>query len=79
MKTRPVRIKLLTALLTLCMVLTLMPMTAFAESGAYAVKFYPGDYGTMTKNDQIPFVYYGIDDDFLRFVSTIELLNYRHH
>lgn len=34
-----------------------------AESGAYAVKFYPGDYGTMTKNDQIPFVYYGIDDD----------------
>lgn len=63
MKTRPVRTKLLTALLTLCMVLTLMPMTAFAESGAYAVKFYPGDYGTMTKNDQIPFVYYGIDDD----------------
>ena len=61
MKTRPVRTKLLTALLTLCMVLTLMPMTAFAESGAYAVKFYPGDYGTMTKNDQIPFVYY--DDD----------------
>ena len=51
MKTRPVRTKLLTALLTLCMVLTLMPMTAFAESGAYAVKFYPGDYGTMTKND----------------------------
>ena len=63
MKTRPVRTKLLTALLTLCMVLTLMPMTAFAESGAYAVKFYPGDYGTMTKNDQIPFVYYGIDDE----------------
>ena len=63
MKTRPVRTKLLTALLTLCMVLSLMPMTAFAESGAYAVKFYPGDYGTMTKNDQIPFVYYGIDDD----------------
>ena len=63
MKTRPVRTKLLTALLTLCMVLTLMPMAAFAESGAYAVKFYPGDHGTMTKNDQIPFVYYGIDDD----------------
>ena len=63
MKTRPVRTKLLTALLTLCMVLTLMPMTAFAESGAYAVKFYPGDHGTMTKNDQIPFVYYGIDDE----------------
>lgn len=63
MKTRPVRTKLLTALLTLCMVLSLAPMTAFAESGAYAVKFYPGDYGTMTKNDQIPFVYYGIDDD----------------
>ncbi len=55
--------KLLTALLTLCIVLTLMPMTAFAESGTYAVKFYPGDHGTMTKNDQIPFVYYGIDDD----------------
>ena len=63
MKTKPVRTKLLTALLTLCMVLTLMPMTAFAESGAYAVKFYPGDHGTMTKNDQIPFVYYGIDDE----------------
>lgn len=63
MKTRPVRTKLLTALLTLCMVLTLMPMAAFAESGAYAVKFYPGDHGTMTKNDQIPFVYYNIDDD----------------
>ena len=63
MKTRPAGARLLTALLTLCMVLTLMPMTAFAESGAYAVKFYPGDYGTMTKNDQIPFVYYGIDDD----------------
>ena len=45
------------------MVLSLMPMTAFAESGAYAVKFYPGEYGTMTKNDQIPFVYYGFDDD----------------
>ena len=39
-----------------------MPISAFAESGAYAVKFYPGDYGTM-KNNQIPFVYYGIDDD----------------
>lgn len=63
MKTRPVRTKLLTALLTLCMVLSLAPISAFAESGAYAVKFYPGDYGTMTKNDQIPFVYYGIDDD----------------
>lgn len=55
--------KLLTALLTLCIVLTLMPMTAFAESGTYAVEFYPGDHGSMTKNDQIPFVYYGIDDD----------------
>ena len=55
--------KLLTALLTLCIVLTLMPMTAFADSETYAVKFYPGDHGTMTKNDQIPFVYYGIDDD----------------
>lgn len=55
--------KLLTALLTLCIVLTLMPMTAFAESRTYAVKFYPGDHGSMAKNDQIPFVYYGIDDD----------------
>ena len=63
MKIRPIKTELLTALLTLCMVLSLMPMTAFAESGAYAVKFYPGEYGTMTKNDQIPFVYYGFDDD----------------
>ena len=63
MKTRPAGARLLTALLTLCMVLSLAPMTAFAESGAYAVKFYPGDHGTMTKNDQIPFVYYGIDDE----------------
>lgn len=55
--------KLLTALFTLCIVLTLMPMTAFADLETYAVKFYPGDHGTMTKNDQIPFVYYGIDDD----------------
>ena len=45
------------------LVLALSPLSAFAESGAYAVKFYPGDYGTMTKSDQIPFVYYGIDDD----------------
>ena len=49
--------------LLLTLVLALAPLSAFAESGAYAVKFYPGDYGTMTKNDQIPFVYYGIDDD----------------
>lgn len=49
--------------LLLALVLSLSPLSAFAESGAYAVKFYPGDYGTMTKNDQIPFVYYGIDDD----------------
>lgn len=49
--------------LLLTLVLSLTPLSAFAESGAYAVKFYPGDYGTMTKNDQIPFVYYGIDDD----------------
>lgn len=49
--------------LLLALVLALSPLSAFAESGAYAVKFYPGDYGTMTKNDQIPFVYYGIDDD----------------
>ena len=45
------------------LVLTLTPLSAFAESGAYAVKFYPGDYGTMSKNDQIPSVYYNIDDD----------------
>ena len=55
--------RLLTVLLTLCMLLSLVPMAVFAESGAFAVKFYPGDYGTMTKNDRIPFVYYGIDDD----------------
>ena len=50
-------------LLTLVLALSLAPLSAFAESGAYAVKFYPGDYGTMTKNDQIPSVYYNIDDD----------------
>ena len=60
---RPIKTKLLTALLTLCMLLSLVPMTAFAESGSYSVTFYPGDYGTLTKNDQIPFVYYGIDYD----------------
>lgn len=49
--------------LLLTLVLSLAPLSAFADSGPYAVKFYPGDYGTMTKNDQIPFVYYGIDDD----------------
>lgn len=49
--------------LLLTLVLALSPLSAFAESGAYAVKFYPGDYGTMTKNDQIPSVYYNIDDD----------------
>ena len=37
--------KLLTALLTLCIVLTLMPMTAFADPETHAVKFYPGDHG----------------------------------
>ena len=63
MQKTTVKTKLLTALLTLCMLLSLVPMTAFAESGAYAVKFYPGDYGTMTENDQIPFVYYGVDYD----------------
>lgn len=63
MKERTLKTKLLTVLFTLCMVLSLLPVAAFAESGSYAVKFYPGDYGTMTKNDQIPFVYYGIDDD----------------
>lgn len=49
--------------LLLTLVLALTPLSAFAESGAYAVKFYPGDYGTMSKNDQIPSVYYNIDDD----------------
>lgn len=49
--------------LLLTLVLALSPLSAFAESRAYAVKFYPGDYGTMSKNDQIPFVYYNIDDD----------------
>ena len=63
MKERTLKTKLLTVLLTLCMVLSLAPIPVLAESGAYAVKFYPGEYGTMTKNDQIPFVYYGIDDD----------------
>lgn len=63
MKIRPIKTKLLTVLLTLCMVLSLAPISVLAESGAYAVKFYPGEYGTMTKNDQIPFVYYGFDDD----------------
>ena len=55
--------KLTAILLVLCLALSLVPILAFAESGAYAVKFYPGEYGTMRKNDQIPFVYYGIDDD----------------
>ena len=63
MKNKAQRIRLLSVLLTLCLVLSSASISAFAESGAYAVKFYPGDYGTMTKNDQIPFVYYGIDDD----------------
>ena len=61
MKTKPKR--LWAVLLTLCLALSFVPITAFADSGAYAVKFYPGDYGTMTKNDQIPYVYYGIDYD----------------
>ena len=60
-KTKPK--KLLTVLLTLYLALSIVPITVFADSGSYAVKFYPGDYGTMTKNDQIPFVYYGFDDD----------------
>lgn len=63
MKERTLKAKLLTVLLTLCLALSIVPITVFADSGSYAVKFYPGDYGTMTKNDQIPFVYYGIDDD----------------
>ena len=62
MKERTLKTKLLTVLLTLCLALSIVPISAFAESEAYAVKFYPGDYGTM-KNNQIPFVYYGIDDD----------------
>ena len=62
-KERTLKTKLLTVLLTLCLALSIVPITVFADSGSYAVKFYPGDYGTMTKNDQIPFVYYGIDDD----------------
>ena len=61
MKTKPKR--LWAVLLTLCLALSFVPITAFADSGAYAVKFYPGDYGTMTKNDQIPYVCYGIEDD----------------
>lgn len=63
MKINTQKARLLRVLLALCIILSLVPISAFAESGAYAVKFYPGDYGTMTKNDQIPFVYYGIDDD----------------
>ena len=63
MKERTLKTKLLTVLLTLCLALSFVPISAFADSGSYAVKFYPGDYGTMTKNDQIPFVYYGFDDD----------------
>ena len=63
MKERTLKTKLLTVLLTLCLALSIVPITAFADSGSYAVKFYPGYYGTMTKNDQIPFVYYNIDDD----------------
>ena len=55
--------KLTAILLALCLALSLVPILAFAESGAFAVKFYPGDYGTMSKNDQIPSVYYNIDDD----------------
>lgn len=63
MKERTLITKLLTVLLTLCLALSIVPILAFADSESYAVKFYPGDYGTMTKNDQIPFVYYNIDDD----------------
>ena len=62
MQTTTIKNRLLAALLTLCMVLSLAPVSAFAESGAYAVKFYPGDHGTMTKNGQIP-LYYGFDND----------------
>lgn len=68
--------------LLLTLVLALTPLSAFAESGAYAVKFYPGDYGTMTKNDQIPSVYYNIDDDvnkpyyYKQNVSETETLSF---
>gem|GEM_PF-1170462 len=62
MKNKTQKIRLLSVLLTLFLVLSSASISAFAESGAYAVKFYPGDYGTMRKNDRIPFVYYGIDD-----------------
>lgn len=81
MKERTLKTKLLTVLLTLCLALSIVPISAFAESGAYAVKFYPGDYGTM-KNNQIPFVYYGIDDDvnkpyyYKLNVSEIETLSF---
>ena len=63
MKTKSVKTKLMTVLLTLCMVLSLVPMSVYAESGNHTVKFCPGDYGTMTENDQISFVYYGFDYD----------------
>ena len=63
MKNKTQKIRLLSVLLTLFLVLSSASISAFAESGEYAVKFYPGDYGTMRKNDQIPFVYYNIDDD----------------
>ena len=63
MKNKTQKIRLLSVLLTLFLVLSSASISAFAEFGEYAVKFYPGDYGTMRKNDQIPFVYYGIDDD----------------
>lgn len=49
--------------LLLTLVLSLVPLSAFADSESYTVKFYPGDYGTMSKNDQIPSVYYNIDND----------------
>ncbi len=63
MKIKSIKTKLLAIMLTLFMVFSLVPISAFAESGAYTVCFYPGDYGTMTKDDQIPFVYYNIDDE----------------
>ena len=63
MENRMHKSKLTAILLALCLALSLVPILAFAESGAFAVKFYPGDYGTMSKNDQIPSVYYNIDDD----------------
>ena len=39
MKERTLKTKLLTVLLTLCLALSIVPITVFADSGSYAVKF----------------------------------------